>query len=355
MAAPPGRGLASPAGPAGRGRRLGSLALAAARAPLIKKGKSAEYFDLPCRNALNRCANDQMPFEWSINPYRGCEFACRYCYARYTHEYIGLEESVLFETRIFAKTNVAEAFERDLPEGKTLRGSLAIGSVTDPYQPAERFIKATRRLLEAMSRRSGLRLSITTKSHLVTRDIDLLQAIAARNRISVNITITTLSRRLARMLEPRAPRPGRRLEALRALAAAGIPTCVFVMPVLPGITDAPRALESIVAAAARAGTTHLVHQALFLRSSAKKAFYPFLAEKFPQLAPRYRRKYGASARYSAEYRKRLDDLVEALKRQHGLGPRPRVDEARWQGEREERSRAVWTGGRRTGAQLALAF
>lgn len=307
--------------------RVPPLVAAAAAAPHIGGRKDVTYRELPCRSALNRCSSPHMPFEWTINPYRGCEFACRYCYARYTHEYIGLTDTHTFETEIFAKAGAAEALEKDLPSGKPLPGSIAIGTATDPYQPAERKLQVTRRLLEVFARREGLRLAITTKSDLVTRDIDLITEIARRNSVSVNLTITTLSRRLARILEPRAPRPALRLLAVKALAEAGIRTGVFVMPVVPGITDASESLEAIVAAVARAGASYLAHQVLFLRDSAKKEFYPFLAEHFPRLAPRYRRIYGSSAYHTEEYTDRVDALVSSLRHKYGLGTRAGCDGA----------------------------
>jgi len=337
------RGAATPSPILQEAPRLSSLAMAAASAPVVGGRNGADYREIPCQSALNRCTSDRMPFEWTINPYRGCEFACRYCYARYTHEFMGIPETRLFETQIFAKTGAAAALERELPPGRRLKGSIAIGTATDPYQPAERKFLVTRKLLEVFAKRNGLRLSITTKSDLVTRDLDLLGEIARRNRLTVNLTITTVNRRLARLLEPRAPRPLRRFEAVRQVSEAGIAAGVFIMPIVPGITDAPESLESLVAAAARAGASYLAHQVLFLRSSAKKEFYPFLRGNFPRLSPRYVRIYGASAYHTAEYRRRIDDLVGTLRRKHGLDSRPG-------GHDPEESDA---GGE--GAQMSLGF
>ncbi len=309
--------------------------------------KEVTYRELPCRSVLNRCTSERMPFALSINPYRGCELGCRYCYARYTHEFMGMEETRLFETEVFAKVNAPEALERDLRRSRILRGGIAMGTVTDPYQPAERKLLVTRRLLEVFSRSRearGARLSITTKSDLVTRDLDLLVAIARRSLLSVNMTITTLNRRVARHLEPRAPRPARRLMAVRELARAGIVTGVFVMPIVPGITDGRDSLDQIAEAAARAGAVYLAHSVLFLRASAKKGFYPFLAEKYPRLLPRYRRIYSASAYHTPMYRARIDDLMEELRRRHRLAARPPETEPSPQGV-EGKARA----------QLALAF
>jgi DNA repair photolyase len=325
--------------------RFSSLIVAAAEAPIAGGRKGADYREIPCQSALNRCTSERMPFDWTINPYRGCEFGCTYCYARYTHEFMGIADTHLFETEIFAKTGAAEALARELPPGRRIRGGIAIGTATDPYQPAERKFLVTRKLLEVFAKREGMRLSITTKSDLVTRDLDLLTEIHRRHRLTVNMTITTLNRRLARLMEPRAPRPLLRLEAVGELSRAGIATGVFIMPVIPGITDAPEAIESVVSAAARAGASYLAHQVLFLRSSAKKEFYPFLAENFPRLAPRYRRIYGASPYHTREYRDRIEALVSDLRRRYGLESRPGGHDRETDVPAEESA----------GGQMSLAF
>ncbi|HET6374109.1 MAG TPA: radical SAM protein, partial [Candidatus Polarisedimenticolia bacterium] len=185
-----------------------------------------------------------------------------------------------------------------------------------------------RKVLEVLAGASTahrLRVSITTKSNLVTRDLDLLTAISQRHDLSVNLTITTLSRRLARRLEPRAPRPGLRLLAVRELARAGIAAGVFIMPIVPGLTDASVSLEAIIAAASRAGASHLAHQVLFLRSSTRGFFYSFLRESFPQLLPEYRRLYEGKADGApeyAEYHERLNALIRELRGRYGLTSRP---------------------------------
>src|SRR5713226_2032162 len=199
------------------------IARLAASSPLAEtRRKSAagpEYFHLPVRSVLNHCDSERVPFEWTINPYRGCEFACRYCYARYTHEYMELDGGE-FDNKIFVKENAGPLLARDLDHRYSFRRStsdtaspehIAIGTATDPYQPAEREFGATRAILEQMALREGLSVSITTKSNQVVRDIDVLKRIAARSTVFVNITVTTLRARLARLLEPRAPRPDLRL------------------------------------------------------------------------------------------------------------------------------------------------
>lgn len=315
----------------------------AASAPVLARGQGVVYRELPCRSLLNRSTSRRMPFTWTINPYRGCEFGCRYCYARYTHEFMGLEDPHLFETEIFAKTNASDALARDLARLKDPGSGIAMGTATDPYQPAERKALVTRGILELLARSEdarGIRFSITTKSDLVTRDLDVLREIGRRMRLSVNITITTLNRRLSRILEPRAPRPGRRLLAVKALAEAGIRTGVFIMPVLPGITDRPASLEAIASAASRAGASTIAHQVLFLMSSAKRSFYPFLSERFPRLLAGYRRTYALSAYNTAAYRKRIDLLMESLRKRYDLDGRSDPDRA---------------PGRRPDLQMSLAF
>src|SRR5260370_14878343 len=190
--------------------------------PFSESRRGVEFVEMGARQILNRCSNPQMPFAWTINPYRGCEFGCVYCYARYTHEFLDLRDPMDFERRIFVKRKAAEVLERTLARTPIGRAEIAIGTATDPYQPAERSFELTRSMLEGFARVGGIRLSITTKSNLVVRDLDLLKKIAERSEISVNFSLITLNRRLQRVLEPRAPRPELRLRALSVLAAAGI-------------------------------------------------------------------------------------------------------------------------------------
>ncbi|HVA80930.1 MAG TPA: radical SAM protein, partial [Candidatus Binataceae bacterium] len=194
-----------------------------------------------------------MPFGWTINPYRGCEFGCVYCYARYTHEFLELRDPMDFERRIFVKRMAAEVLAHTLSRTPIGADAIAIGTATDPYQPAERKYELTRSMLKVFAQLSGLNLSITTKSALVTRDLDLILAINRRSRISVNFSVITLNRRLQRVLEPRAPRPGLRLRALNTLARAGIRCNVMMMPMIPGLTDDPAAIESVIRMARKAG------------------------------------------------------------------------------------------------------
>lgn len=306
------------------------IARLAASSPCARSKREASYFFLPVRSILNRCDSDRVPFEWTINPYRGCEFGCRYCYARYTHEYMDLDAGD-FEHKIFVKQNAAALLARDLDshapalvatDENPCPESIAIGTATDPYQPAEREYGVTRALLEVLARREGLSVSITTKSQLIVRDIDLLRRIAARSSLSINITVTTLRVRLARLLEPRAPRPDLRLEAVRALRDAGLHVGVFVMPILPGITDPPDELDALCWAASRAGAQWLGAQVLFLMPSSLKQFLPFLEEKFPRLLRQYRRWYARGGYAPDGYRKTLTQLIRGLREKYNLSWRP---------------------------------
>ncbi|MDP9055432.1 MAG: radical SAM protein, partial [Acidobacteriota bacterium] len=197
------------------------IAKLAAKSEVLESKRVVQYFEMESRSILNR-VRPGMPFAYGLNPYRGCEFGCRYCYARYTHEFMELRESVDFEDKIYAKSAVGSILSREI---KRIDGSkgIAIGTATDPYQPAERRFGRTRAALEVFAQQTGIALSITTKSDLVARDIPLLREIGKRNSVSVNMTITTLDASLARLLEPRAPRPELRLKAVAAIARAGIP------------------------------------------------------------------------------------------------------------------------------------
>src|SRR5499427_4294979 len=190
---------------------LVGIARLAASGENVDHGHQVEYFNLPSRSLLNRCASPTMPFTWTINPYRGCEFACKYCYARYTHEFMEMRDGVDFERKIYVKQQTAWLLRQELKQVKPGE-QIAIGTATDPYQPAERRFRITRGILQELTLHHGLELGIVTKSDLVVRDIDLLQEVARHNSLYINLTITTLNTKLARILEPRAPRPDLRLK-----------------------------------------------------------------------------------------------------------------------------------------------
>ena len=304
--------------------RLIGIAKLASQAEHVDSGHKVEFFSLPVRSILNRCTSRRnLPFTWTINPYRGCEFACKYCYARYTHEFMELRDPDEFEHKIFVKEECAWLLRRDL---KRVRPGeeIAIGAATDPYQPAERRHGVTRSILEELARHAGLEIGIVTKSNLVLRDIDVLQRIAEQSVIGVHITVTTLDATLARIIEPRAPRPDLRLEAVRKLNEADVPAGVSCAPVLPGLTDKPSDLEALVKAAAEAGATHIFANPLFLKPCSRAVFLPFIKENFPDLVPRYEQMYGERDFGSQAYRKHLSALMTKFKKKYGIGsPGPR--------------------------------
>ena len=297
--------------------KLVGIARLASEGETLRQGHEVEYFTLPVRSLLNRCTGSRMPFTWTINPYRGCEFACKYCYARYTHEFMELREGVDFEQKIFVKQHAADLLRHELRHVKPGE-DIALGTATDPYQPAERRFEVTRAILEELARHRGLEIGIVTKSNLVLRDLEVLQGVAKSNRLFVNITITTLNVDLARILEPRAPRPDLRLEAMQKLNEAGLAAGVICAPVLPGITDSPRDLEALVRATAQAGGKYIYANPLFLKPCSSAVFMPFLEKEFPQLVESYRQRYKDRAFLPASYGKRLSQLMKRLREKHGI-------------------------------------
>jgi DNA repair photolyase len=202
------------------------------------------------RVIITRNDSPDIPFDRSINPYRGCEHGCVYCFARPTHAYQGLSPGLDFETKLFAKPNAAELLEKELSASRYQPRAIAMGTNTDPYQPIERTLRITRGVLEVLNRFSHP-VGLVTKSGLVTRDLDVLAPMAARGLARVAVSITTLDPKLARAMEPRAAAPAKRLAALRELAAAGVPAAVMVAPVIPALND--HEIERILEAAAAAG------------------------------------------------------------------------------------------------------
>src|ERR1700675_4822382 len=265
---------------------LVGIARLAASSPCADAKRGTEYFILPVRSIINRCDSPRVPFNYTVNPYRGCEFGCHYCYARYTHEYMELDGND-FESKIYVKQDAGPLAGRDWANEKIWGEHIAIGTATDPYQPAEREFGATRAILEQMAEREGLNVSITTKSNQVMRDIDLLQRIALRSTLAVNLSITTLRTRLARLLEPRAPRPDLRLEAVRALREAAIAAGVLAMPIVPGITDRAEDLDALAKAARDSGAQWFAGNVLYLRSASLKHFMEFIGGQFPKLVRQY--------------------------------------------------------------------
>jgi DNA repair photolyase len=298
--------------------QLIGIARLASEGESLREGHNVEYFTLPSKSLLNRCvSNRQMPFTWTINPYRGCEFGCRYCYARYTHEFMEMRDGMEFEQKIYVKQHAAGLLRHELRRVKPDE-AIALGTATDPYQPAERRFEVTRGILEEFARHRGFELGIVTKSNLIVRDLELLKEVATANHLSVHVTVTTLNVELARILEPRAPRPDLRLDAVRTLAQAGIRVGVSCSPVVPGITDSAKDLESLIGAAADAAADYVFANPLFLKPCSAAIFLPFLEQHFPHLAENYRERYQNRAFLPPAYAKRLSHLIAHLREKYKI-------------------------------------
>lgn len=326
---------------------LGPLARRAAEAPLEATGCLTEYRPLASRSILNKVTSRRkLPFSHAINPYRGCEFGCRYCYARYTHEFMEMRNPEDFERKIYFKENAAWLLKQELARLKP-GTEIALGTATDPYQPLERKRRITRSLLEVFARREGLQLGIITKSTLIERDVDLLKEIAARHALTVHVTVTTMDTRLARILEPRAPRPDLRMATVERLRQEGLRVGVMCSPLMPGITDSRASIEAVAKSATGAGANFLFAGALFLKPCSRPTFLGFVREHFPGQAEAYERRYATNAFVSEVYKQRVGELVESIRREYKLGRRY----AEQEGEREAADR----GGVRIETQPWLPF
>jgi DNA repair photolyase len=285
-----------------------------------------ECIEIEAKSILNHVPGRGMPFDWTINPYRGCSHACSYCFARPTHTYLDMGAGRDFETKIVVKVNAAEVLRRELAARRWKGEHVAMGTNTDPYQRVEGRYRLMRGILEAF-RDARNPFSILTKGTLVLRDIDLLQQAAAVAPVSAAFSIGTLDEDAWRRSEPGTPHPKARIEAVRALNDVGIPTGVLMAPILPGITDAPPQLRRVVRAAIEAGATHVTPIMLHLRPGVREEFLPWLEKEYPDLVARYRELY-PRAYASATASKDLGTRVAALVRESG-GVRPGPAEPRW--------------------------
>ena len=286
---------------------------------VVRERGGVRYHEIRARSLLNRCQSPRVPFEWTVNPYRGCAMGCRYCYAAYTHEFLGVREPDDFHRVIYVKTGAEEETARRLP-AIARRGQLvALGTATDPYQPGEADLQVTRRFLETAASVRGLRLGITTKGAVVLRDIDLLLRIHERSSLSIHVSLISLDADLLRRLEPLAPPPVVRIEVMRRLAAVGLVVGLSVSPVLPALTDQDAGLEALVAEGARAGVRRLASQLLFLRSPTKEKYLRWLADEFPRYLEAYRLAYDGRVYLGGRYRERIRSLMARLRERYGLG------------------------------------
>src|SRR5947209_12177524 len=293
------------------------------------------FYEVRSRSALNRVPEQsQVPFRWTINPYRGCSHACVYCFARPTHKYLDLNAREDFEREIVVKVNVPEVLRTELARPSWKHEHVALGTNTDPYQWVEGRYKLMPGIWEAF-RDFANPCSVLTKSPLLLRDLPLLQQVAGRAPISANLSIPTIDEKAWRATEPHTPNPRARMDAVAALNRAGIPTGILVAPLIPGVNDSPQQVEEILELAREAGAVHVSGIALHLRGEVREIFLDWLRSQRPDLVPRYEKLYRRGAYALPEERKRLSALVSGWRgppgryvREYGPPERPATAHAR---------------------------
>jgi DNA repair photolyase len=288
---------------------------------ITTKPTKVHYESMPAKTILNPVKAPSMPFDWSINPYRGCQHGCSFCYARSTHSFLGVDADDTFQNHIFMKSDAPNILRAQIV--KRLRGNkrafdwepIAIGTATDPYQQIEGKAMITRGCLEVLAE-FQIPVSITTRSPLILRDLDLLQKLPI---ISINISISTLNNTIWRQFEPSTPSPAQRLLTVERLMEQGVPTGVFVAPILPFLTDKEDDLQELIEAAVQAGAGFIMPSYLRLSTSAVKVwFFQTLSQHYPQLTERYAKLYQHSAYAPSTYRDPVMRKVEALLLQYKL-------------------------------------
>lgn len=285
--------------------------------------RGIEFIEVEAKTVINHVPGNFLPFNWTINPYRGCSHACSFCFARVTHTYLDMNAGRDFETKIVVKVNAPEVLRRQLASKRWHGEHIAMGTATDPYQRAEGRYRLMPEIIRALTDYRNP-FSILTKGTLILRDLDLLREAAAVTDVSTAFSIGTLDEEAWRRSEPGTPHPRARVEAVAALNEAGIPCGVLVAPVLPGITDDPRKLRAVVRAAIDAGATHVSPILLHLRPGVRDEYMAWLAGHYPDLVPRYEAMYRSPYASPAD-RKALGRRVGAIVRAAGgLKPRPGV-------------------------------
>ncbi|HEU4981009.1 MAG TPA: radical SAM protein [Solirubrobacterales bacterium] len=271
------------------------------------------FHEVRAKSALNKVPGSYLPFNWTVNAFRGCAHACVYCFARNTHTYLDLNAGRDFEREIVVKVNVPELLRAELSRPSWKRELVAIGTNTDPYQWAEARYELMPAILEAL-RDAETPVSVLTKSPLAARDLDPFLGLAEVADVSVNFSVPTLDERIWRETEPHTPHPRKRLEAVAKFNEAGIPSGVLVAPLMPGINDSPELVDEIVSLAEEAGATFVNGIALHLRPGVKEVFISWLSAARPDLVPRYEELYAHGAYAPTAERKRIGALVRAPNR-----------------------------------------
>jgi DNA repair photolyase len=283
------------------------------------------FHEVRAKSVLNRVPkSSRMPFDWTINPYRGCSHACTFCFARPTHTYLDLGAGRDFEREIIVKVNVPEVARAQLTRPSWKREHVALGTNTDPYQWVESRYKLMPGIWEALLD-SDTPCSLVTKSPLALRDIDILSELAAGPGVSVYFSVPTLDEKAWRETEPHTPSPRARLEAVRKMNEAGVPSGILVAPLIPGVNDAPEQVGEIMRIAAENGAISMAHVPLHLRGEVKDIWFDWLRAYRPDLLPRYEELYARGAYVPSEERKRLQQIVDGVrpKTRPRRPPRPR--------------------------------
>ena len=276
------------------------------------------FHEVLCKSALNKVpAQSQVPFQWTINPMRGCSHACRYCFARTTHEYLDLDAGRDFDSQIVVKTNVAAILRKELARKSWRREPVALGTNTDPYQRAEGRYRLMPGIIGALTD-SGTPFSILTKGTLLRRDLPLLRLAAQRVDVSIGVSLAIHDPELQKSLEPGTPGPKARLELIRAITDAGFSVNVLVAPVIPCLTDSTAHLDGLLGAIADAGASGVTAFPMHLRGSTRGWFLAWLGTEHPALVRKYRQLYGHGSYVAPEYSAWLKDRIAPLVRKHGL-------------------------------------
>ena len=291
--------------------------------------RGIEFIESECKTIINHVPGNYLPFRWTINPYRGCSHSCAYCFARPTHTFLDMNAGRDFESKIVVKVNAPEVLRRQLAAKRWKGEHIAMGTNTDPYQRAEGRYRLMPGIIRALTDYRNP-FSILTKGTLILRDLPLLLEAAGVTEVGAAFSIGTLDEEAWKASEPGTPHPKKRIEAVADLNAAGIPTGVLMAPILPGITDRPEQLHAVVEAAIEAGATHVSPIMLHLRPGVREEFMPWLAERYPDLVPRYEQLYTKPYGPKSERDHIAQSVSDLVRRAGGTRPRPERP-ARWSG------------------------
>ncbi|MFC0628856.1 Rv2578c family radical SAM protein [Kribbella deserti] len=296
------------------------------------------FHEVLAKSALNKVPGpSRMPFEWTVNPYRGCSHACRYCFARPSHRYLELDPGADFDQQIIVKTNVADVLRRELAKPSWGHEQVALGTNTDPYQRAEGRYRLMPGIIQALAE-SGTPLSVLTKGTLIRQDLELLASAAEHVPVGLGVSLALADDDLRRSVDPGAPSVRARLEVIRSIRAAGLPCGVMVAPVLPWLTDSAEHLDELLGQIAAAGATGATVVILYLRPGTKEWFMKWLGQAHPELVKRYEQLYSRGAYVPESYKRAFGEKVAPLLRKHGFdkasrhrGDRPHPVRGRYEG------------------------